>query len=140
MSRPTIGVKRPLASRGPPPASSVAGRCPKLIKTGNILTCPRCGGRQLHQENLQAHWRDDEDLGGVFVVSAKGGPGGPASASVERFENGDLCQATRRDCLVITFSCEDCVLNAEENGQHVSLATLSLSITQHKGTTVMQWD
>ena len=131
-------AKRVRTSSAPPPASSVGGRAPKLITASSILICPRCGGRQLHQEDLQAHWRDDEDEGGVLAVSTKGGSGGPASASVMRFENRDLCAMTRRDRLVIRFSCEDCAPNeAEEIDQNTYLV---LSITQHKGVTVMQWE
>ena len=149
-------VQRPRASP-PRPSTGVFRHCvvnaaPSAFN--EFLTCPRCvragAASELHHENLEAHWRDSDDEGRVLAVSSKGGPGGSASAaSVRRFENGDLCvrgdQPRPTVGLVIGFSCEDCELNAAENGQYenaserrtqyASKAMLSLSITQQKGAT-----
>ena len=86
---------------------------------GGVLLCPVCGGNNLHQGEVRIYHRDKEDGPGTLTVADTG------KVSTERLEDKDI--PGRRDSLSIGFWCESmCRL-------------VSLHISQHKGSTYMQW-
>ena len=88
----------------------------------DILICPNCSGENLHQERVTAYFRhEDSDVGMVAEVDRD---------TVRADANGDCLTgnpSSRRDGMVISFSCESCNVMP------------SLAIIQHKGVTNFEW-
>lgn len=82
------------------------------------LKCPSCGEEYLHQQEVRAHWRD-EDQDAECHTSAHHKTG------VEKVPS-KLCVG-RRDWIEIDFECEFCG------------PTQTLMIQQHKGNTIVEW-
>jgi len=93
-----------------------------LAADSATLTCPHCGGEQLHQLAVEVYFRKEDASHGI-------------NASV--FGPAELCHTShsqarnpspRRDGVRIRFSCEHCPKES------------SLAIVQHKGDTNMFWE
>lgn len=103
----------------PPPPPIQVGR-PELDDQG-ILLCPRCEDTYLHQHEVTVACREEDAPGVLTTVSCQTG------ALTSRPSTGESGFIGRRDHLTITFRCEGC------GGNSV------LSVTQHKGNTVVRW-
>jgi hypothetical protein len=94
------------------------GAVPVSILPGNVLHCPDCNGECLHQESVEAGFRRHED--------------GPESAVATSTHFQILIARKaikgRRDQTRIRFWCEHCPSRP------------TLTITQHKGSTYVEWD
>ena len=85
------------------------------------LSCPACGGDNLHHHQVVVAERKTEDREGRVVRLGHGMP------EIEHAEADSPRFAGRRDHLAIQFSCETCP------------AQPWLLLVQHKGTTYMGW-
>jgi len=85
----------------------------KDIHDEQVLTCPRCGGNNLHHGDVTVFERTRED-GPATVVSVG-----------HRSNNGN--PSDRRDGVVIRFTCEN------------ACDPFELTVTQHKGWTLLAW-
>lgn len=84
-----------------------------------ILHCPNCSGEYLHQYQVDATWRRDENKGGTVYRSSK------RMQSTEELKPSEIPH--RRDNLVVKFFCEECDSRPQ------------LMIYQHKGNTLTEW-
>lgn len=85
----------------------------------NILNCPSCGGRNLHQVNSKIIFRNEDSDCIEYKIDKK-------SISEKKIKNEKL--SGRRDSLNVCFECEEC------NG------IKRLVIMQHKGETHIFFD
>lgn len=96
------------------------------IHGNEILSCPVCDGKHMHQRGVEIYRRNGEDssVGQNVDVSYKGET--TMNPSVSR-EDGN--PSRRRDGIVIHFLCESC--NNDE--------LYDLVIKQHKGNEIVEW-
>lgn len=116
------------------------------------LTCPSCGGIELHQEAVEVIFRDGIEEGdGTRTVCARGAP------TVARVADADI-KETRRDLMRISFTCEDCSKGTSTalrpahrtssqsprhtgpDGEDDPTKIFKLLIVQHKGRTHISWE
>lgn len=85
---------------------------------GSNLKCPNCEGEYLHQEQVEAYWREEDSK---HLTSSR--------STADRLEKdiGNRNPSPRRDGVLIRFRCETCSADPE------------LAIYQHKGNTVVEW-
>lgn len=97
------------------------------IQSDDSLNCPGCGSDNLHHERVDVFERcEDAERGLHVTVSGIDNPiCSPALVSIGDSLDGN--PSARRQGLTIRFWCEQCDLRPV------------LSISQHKGTTYMQW-
>ena len=88
----------------------------------SLLICPRCGNQTLHHEKVTVFDREEDALTVVRTEIKKG------VVSVDAAGSGTGNPSTRRDGIVIDFSCENCGDDA-----------LQLTFAQHKGSTEIGW-
>jgi hypothetical protein len=86
----------------------------------NALECPGCDQPNLHQRKVSTFWRVEDAERGIRVVSQF------VHTLVDEEMHGN--PSLRRDGILIDFDCEHC--DAEPR----------LSIVQHKGITLVQWE
>ena len=100
------------------------------VKTdeADAIYCPRCGGFNLHQRSVTSTFRDDEDEDGTEVRHKR------LDVEIKRRKDKDI--VGRRDVLHIDFQCEECSYYNDENEPQ---DMLTLAITQHKGSTYIEW-
>jgi len=94
----------------------------------NVLLCPRCGGYNLHHEDVIVCSRKYDD--GSDGISAKIDRHGVATIDGDPVTNNP---SSRRSGLSISFWCENCMQDHNDDSQ------FSLNIYQHKGSTYMEW-
>lgn len=95
------------------------GACAVAIDgTGGTLRCPDCNGMCLHQESVEAGFRRHEDEPESAVVTSTHFQCLIARKAIKG----------RRDQTRIRFWCENCPSRP------------TLTITQHKGSTYVEWD
>ena len=87
-----------------------------------LLICPRCGSEYLHHEGVVSFDRG-EDAGTVVKTEVARG-----RVTTEPANSGYGNPSSRRDGLVVRFSCEGCGSDPIE-----------LCIAQHKGCTEISW-
>jgi hypothetical protein len=99
----------------------------------NELLCPVCNANNLHHDSVSVyHRREDEEA--VRVTTVDGSE--LVSSVVPNKTSGN--PSGRRDGVVISFWCEHCHANADEDfPDHPAL--FHLEILQHKGTTYLNW-
>lgn len=98
----------------------------KLDGDISILYCPRCGGTNLHHGPIAVYERYGEDSETSFKTTV-------FNKDVEQDvvrSKSSLNPSSRRDGIVIVFSCEEC-----SQGEDI----LELTIAQHKGETHLAW-
>lgn len=89
-------------------------------ETGKAIFCPKCKGANLHQVKVVSEFRFHEDSDGVrTIVTPKG--------TSTTYQESDT-MSNRRDNMYIHFTCENCE------------ASPVLSIIQHKGSTLINWE
>jgi uncharacterized Zn finger protein (UPF0148 family) len=102
---------------------------PSIDDNQGELLCPRCGGTNLHHEMVSVYSRreDAEEVQATTVFAT-------GMVMVEHQLSKDGANpSSRRDGLVISFSCEHCsILGREEE-------MFELTVVQHKGTTYLAW-
>lgn len=84
------------------------------------LQCPSCKGEYLHQVEVVAYWGGEDKGTGLKMVSS------PERCFIGTSMEGN--PSPRRQGLTIRFDCESCS------------AELLLSVVQHKGQTLIQWE
>lgn len=94
------------------------------VVSDGVLLCPECGGEWLHHGALEAFVRGQEDA--PTGLHAKVGDG---DVLAEHAASMRANPSSRRDGLLIEFSCENC-------GFAVPYV---LAIVQHKGQTLVYW-
>jgi len=100
------------------PVATPRGACAVAIDgTGGVLRCPDCGGECLHQQSVEAGFRRHEDESESTVAISTHHQCLIARKKI----NG------RRDQIKVRFWCENCPSRP------------TLTITQHKGSTVVEW-
>lgn len=105
------------------------------IECAELLMCPVCGGRNLHQYRVDAFFRQREDSpSGTHVRTGSTGCsaedhvcGAPGGNSTTIDENMAGNPSDRRDGMVVSFWCEG------------GCADPMLAIVQHKGETMIYW-
>jgi hypothetical protein len=86
---------------------------------GSRLLCV-CGSNNLHHESVKVFWREDEDSQeGTFFESKR--------VYFNNHIDPNDNPSRRRDGLLVRFWCENCSAEPE------------LAISQHKGTTYVEW-
>jgi len=104
----------------------VEKRIPTTDRGETILLCPRCGGESLHHQGVTSYDRS-EDAELVIRSVVEGG-----STKIDAVpSDGSGNPSSRRDGLSIKFWCEGC--------KGVDEDILELTISQHKGSTVLGW-
>jgi predicted RNA-binding Zn-ribbon protein involved in translation (DUF1610 family) len=88
----------------------------------SLLICPRCGSDTLHHERVTSFDRA-EDASQVVKTAVFAG-----NVSVDPAASNTGNPSSRRDGIVIDFTCEQC-----------GNAPLQLTIGQHKGSTEIGW-
>jgi len=99
--------------KGPPHSGSIE------IGDDDALLCPVCKNSYLHQGEVTAFHRREEDSGGIVAKVRH------TSLWVQPASSEDL--PGRRDTITIEFQCED------------GCPTQVLTIQQHKGRTFVRW-
>ena len=95
------------------------------IRTG-VLSCPRCYGKNLHQRAVDVFIRAAEDSAGGTAVTHR-------DAGFSAFLPMSQNPSSRRDGIRIAFDCEACHLEDRWD-------PLFLTIVQHKGETLVEWE
>lgn len=90
----------------------------------NGLECPKCGGNNLHHEEVTMYSRLEDDTSTTVTSVEVDGDVNVTQMKSQGCGN----PSTRRHGLRVRFSCEMC-------GE-----VQDLCIAQHKGTTFMYWD
>ena len=101
-----------------------------VVKTSGRLTelqCPRCGGLSLHQNVIQVFHRSEDDPKVWKTVITENSVETKLAVSLTS-DN----PSPRRQGMTISFSCEDCGIDREND-------VLDLHLYQHKGSTVLRW-
>lgn len=103
-----------------------------------MLVCPGCGEVNLHQFDIDAHFRRDEDSNDGLHV---------ATHVYDVHINRDMSHAYgRRSSLRVFFYCEQCYQECCDSNEcktgkyNLSCSEYSLLIYQHKGSTFMEWE
>ena len=103
------------------------------VSIGDVLLCPVClknypdgEGTWLHQEGVEVFFREEDSDKGIHGYIADTGSFLAVDGDCGRDSRNP---STRRDGLIIYFSCEWCS----------PLYTFELRIAQHKGVTMMEW-
>jgi hypothetical protein len=95
------------------------------------IACPNCGGINLHHSLVTAFWREKEDSDHGLCVQSGRPEETPKSLEIETSVETTTTMvgnpSSRRDGVEIRFWCENCN------------ALPRLQLTQHKGTTELQW-
>ena len=95
------------------------------------LTCPSCGGNNLHQNGVEAYFRDEDADIGVVVSASRVHHASTHTGSQKRNPSG------RRDGIRIFFTCEVCHGDPDVAPYR---PPFELTIVQHKGMTFMEWE
>ena len=115
------------------------------VTMDNVLLCPLClqeypdgRGMWLHQTGVEAFFRDEDAERGVhgYIADRKS-----FLAVSGDCGNTSRNPSSRRDGLIIYFSCEWCsgYGEPEQGDENKPIVTLELHIAQHKGVTEMGW-
>jgi len=92
-----------------------------LFSSEHILKCPKCSESNLHQERVEALFRDEESGPGTLTVSDRAS----GMSTVLRVEAKNI--DFRRDAVYIHFTCEHCTSRP------------ILEIRQDRGSTWFTW-
>jgi len=90
------------------------------VEGAAVLRCPRCRGGNLHHGAVTVNQRRGED-GPGNATYVKGG--------LAHVKQDDSAFTGRRDCLAISFECEQC-----------GDVDFVLRVQQHKGNTFVYWE
>lgn len=103
------------------------------LKAG-VLQCPVCEDGNLHQRTVEVYqrWKEDAEHGGAW---------GHISAGLDVIMPMEKNPSPRRDGVRIRFMCEHCSL-AAAGPTSVDFAEVGpvMTIIQHKGETIMEWE
>lgn len=95
------------------------------------LFCPHCGSENLHQEKIEIFNRDEDEKTGLHLrVVGK-------TAVVD--QNMGNNPSPRRQGMTLSFYCEECSDNYDDDGKRNNITLYTLAIYQHKGVTMMEW-
>ena len=102
---------------------------------GDELSCPKCGGNNLHQCNTTIFERS-EDAETTTVIAQSG-----HEVYASKFPSADTCNPSlRRHGMLIEFQCESCHYDYGSDVTPDGESELfRLAILQHKGTTYVEW-
>jgi hypothetical protein len=95
--------------------------------TEGALKCPKCKELYLHHGAVKIFTRNEDELSVIKTVVIDG-----LISSHRVPSDGSGNPSSRRDGIVIEFSCEHC---SEEGGP-----SFKLNISQHKGYTLIGWE
>ena len=86
-----------------------------------VLSCPACGGEEIHQTSVDIQWRKEDASTGLHISS---------NSNQEHYVSNEIDESLgyRRDAFVVTFWCEHCDTKSQ------------LVIYQRKGATQMEWN
>jgi len=101
----------------------------------DVISCPVCGGGQLHQGKVEVWDRKQDDVEGIHVVIPH-----PSGQVVLDGEVDAGNPSPRRQGLAIDFMCERCHYKPFANPSRKVRDPFTLYIFQHKGTTYMSWE
>jgi predicted RNA-binding Zn-ribbon protein involved in translation (DUF1610 family) len=102
----------------------------------NALLCPRCGEAYLHHSTVSVFERGEDD-DEVLLTRVNYGSGAQTSVVSNSPDN----PSSRRNGVVISFSCENCGPEFFDAGDPGTWKTpgMELCLAQHKGMTFLYW-
>lgn len=104
------------------PPQSVPPACIQHCSDRAVLTCPHCGGEQMHQLRVEVFFRDEDADHGLYA-----GIGGDSKMVITGTQmTGN--PSPRRDGIRVYYSCEHCP------------KTSALILSQHKGDSEIYWE